>query len=262
MLRRPLMSVRAAIAATFALLLLAAPAAAVTPTGTLRTSENADGSFNIHATITWDGCPAVCDWKFMVNVVQDPAACPQRALVNMPEGMAYSPGIPGFPDDGPFTSNGTRTVLMPNIYYPRPPYSYACFAAAGLAERPAGVYSPSEECPDPGSGPYLDQGFGFGAGRCPQIHPIAVVSLPASTRPIRFGPPTPLPPVPARLTLAESRRALRARKIRGETRLRRVAADTVRAVVRNARGTRRYRITETSATLDTPSRIRVRRLPA
>ena len=242
------MMLRAALTMLFAMLCLAAPAAAAPPTGSLSTTENADGSFNILATVTWDMCPEVCDWKFNLFVVEDPAGCPQRALLNLPEGTSYSPGLPGFPDDGPFPGNGTRSVVVPNINYPRPRYTHACFAAAGLAARAEGQYSPSEECPDPRSGPYADDPWAFTAGRCPRLYPIAAVPIPVGVRPMQLAR-VPLPPIPAPLTLAEARRALRTRGIRGETRLRRISREEVRAVVRRASGTRRYRITKTSGVL-------------
>lgn len=242
------MTLRTALAVMFAMVCLAAPAAAALPAGTLSTTENADGSFNILATVAWDMCPEVCDWKFNLFVVEDPADCPQRALLNRPEGTAYSPGMPGFPDDGPFPSNGTRSVFVPNIYYPRPRYTHACFAAAGLAARADGQYSPSEECPDPRSGPYADDPWEFTTGRCPRLYPIAAVPIPVGLRPMQL-PRVPLPPIPVRLTLAEARRALRTRGIRGETRLRRINLEEVRAVVRRASGTTRYRIIKTTGAL-------------
>jgi hypothetical protein len=245
------MPARVALGVLLALLCVAAPAAAVTPTGMVSSTENADGSYNLRVAVAWDGCPAVCDWKMNLAVVQNPTSCPQRAMANVPEGVAYSPGMPVAPDPGPYAANGTKIGVVANIYYPRPLYSYVCVAAVGLEARADGVYTPSEACPDPRSGPYLIEPWGFAAGRCLRLYPIAIVALPLrQQRAARADPPV---AAPLRLSLAEARAALRSRGVRGRTHLRRTASIAVRAVVRNASGTRRYRITKSSRV------VRVRR---
>lgn len=219
------------------------------PSGTLRTTENPDGSFNVLTSVTWDQCPDVCDWKVTVHPVESAAQCPQQALNNIPEGMAYGVGIPLYPDNRPSSSNGTRSMGMVNLYYARPFYTHLCFAAVGLAINTSGAYSPSDECPDPGSGPYLNESPGTGAGRCPRLYPLGAVLLPAAAQPLR----PPLPLAGSFVKISEARRALRARGIRGDVQMRRLSARVVRARVRNARGTRLYRITKNRG------KVRVRR---
>ena len=249
MSRRQPIAVHSALGVVLAMLCLTAPAVGATPS--IGATATADGSYSLVATVTWNSCPEVCDWKINLTEVDDPARCPQRALPDMPEGVSYSPSQGGLLGDGPYPANGTRAVFMVNVHPAPSRYSHLCIAAVGLTARAQGPSSPSQACPDPASGPYHNEPRALTYGRCLRLYPITTLALPAD-RPV-LGRAGPALVAPVTLTFSKARRALRLRGIRGRTNLRRTGSGEVHAVVYTARGARRYRITSS------PNGVRLRR---
>lgn len=268
------MPLLARIALAASLIVLSGGAGAhAAPTGEIAAAGNtAVGSgYGYVATVTWDGCPQLCDWKILVEDVPTVADCARSLPFGFPETRAATRATTATPNrsNGPFAANGAQTYVEPVVGLQTPGTYTLCLSAVGLTPTPPpwtpGDPLPPPPVPDPCVEPWFYQAADDVpvAGRCQTKVPLQTVTvvvpeLPKAAPIVRpvlaVRPPGPATAARApRLTRAETTRALRAKRVKGTLRCR--ALSTVK---QRCTATRKDHKRKTYTVVESRGRVRVR----
>lgn len=254
---------RAATAAALALLVAAPAAADAAPTGQIAGRDNGKGSWEFVATVNWDQCPELCDWRIVADMETTPDRCLQSTAPT--DTSQFNPKfftLGAFSDRDPYTANGIQTDGVHGINSLLPEAKdrdyVLCLGAVGTTRGP-------EKPGDPVPTPPVNC-FPADAEQCSVLFPLGytVVHVAGYTPPRQLfsgeiallklkalqslpaPKPQPMPAPTPKLTRAETLKALRAKKIKGRISCKKVTATKQTCTATNKKRKRRYVVTETT----------------
>lgn len=254
----------AALTACLLTLLLSAAAHAA-PTGSIAGRDNGDGSWSYLGQVTWDACPEVCDWRIVIDQVDDPGQCSQQlrmwssgTKIPFTTNGTQADGYDGVSRALPQTWDSTKVLCLTAIGLSAPdPFPTEGTAAERidweLARSGAGCVNPTDAYPaiDPRQ------------GRCLRVFSLGHTSF--SIKGVKVPPYDPLglftarptmgagKPAALKLTRSEAVKALRKKKLKGTISCKRMTATKQRCKLAAKKRKRTYTVTESA------SGVRVRR---